>query len=112
MPKKPVLDWNKIKFEKNMLELGFKVEFIEKPITIENLVVEDSIFDISKISDYSKQKIQNYLNEKNADGAIVLDVSRGQEVLKFKNEKRISEGMYHRSYGDVTLALYVLKPIR
>jgi hypothetical protein len=102
MVSKPLLDWARHKFKDKFSKMGYKPKFIGKPVTIEDIVGTDRhLLDLSNISTQSRKDIQKYLNEVEADGALVLDIQQqGTLFPRYPSS----------SYGNITIAPYKLIP--
>ena len=83
-----------------MKGLGFHVEYIGKPETLDDLMSKSSDFP-NNLTERSKDEIQKYLNEKQADGGLILDTEEYGRV----------QGSCHAKWGNITLIPYRLKPI-
>jgi hypothetical protein len=96
---KPLFNWDIQVFKKSMNNLGYEVEFLDKPKTIEGILFDDSCVVLDKIDKESKEVIQKYLEDSKADGGLIID----------SNKKDLG---YNRAKANLTIALYILKPCK
>ena len=99
MDKTPILNWTIDELKDKMQKIGFSVEFIGKPRTIEDLTLTSRDNDIMvRVSNESRKIVRDYCS-KEGDGAIILD------------SRIFSMDGKNRDYCDLTLQLYQLNPL-
>jgi hypothetical protein len=100
--RKPILEWDIDVLKDRMRKLGFEVEFLGKPVTFKNLASRryENLDSIEGLDDESRRRIEAYVEEAGADGALAIDGQNWSE-----------RGDDSRETGHVTVALYKLKPV-
>jgi hypothetical protein len=99
--RKPLLDWDVKVLKERMRELGFDVEFIRKPEMIPDLksAPYKNLDSIDNLSDDSKGRILDYLDELGADGGLVVD----KQAWTIEHDHVLE-------FGNITIAPYRLHP--
>ncbi len=72
--RKLLFDWDPDVLKEKMLNLGLSVEFIDKPETLDDMRCKygNYILKPEYLDDKSYEKIQKYLEDKGADGGLIV----------------------------------------
>ena len=81
--KKPVLEKDIDLFRISVYPLGFSVEMIGKPKTFKSLCFSSgkNLDDITNLSEESMNRIQKYINDIGADGALVTEKKQRKNLV-------------------------------